>query len=61
MHKGDRVLLLSGEEGEIMERLDSTLKTYRIRVIKSKEIVYFDETKLKLKRRHFLNVLLERG
>ncbi len=61
MHKGDRVMLLSGQEGEIMECLDSTLKTYRIRVVKSKEIVYFDESKLKLKRRHFLNVLLGRG
>lgn len=57
MYKGDRVILLTGQEGEILERLDEKLKTYRIRLLETKEIVYFDETKLKLKRRHILNWL----
>jgi preprotein translocase subunit YajC len=60
MHKGDRVLLMSGKEGEILERFDMKLNTYRIRVVENNEIVYFDETKLKLKRKHILNVLLGR-
>lgn len=57
MYKGDRVILLTGQEGEILQRLDEKLKTYRIRILETKEIVYFDETKLKLKRRHIFNLL----
>lgn len=60
MYKGDRVILMSGKEGEILELLDMKLKTYRIRIIENNEIVYFDETKLKLKRKHLFNVLLGR-
>lgn len=60
LYKGDRVLLLSGQEGEILDLIDETLRTYRIRLIENNEIVYFDDTKLKLKRKHFLNVLLKR-
>lgn len=60
LYKGDRVLLLSGKEGEILDLIDETLRTYRIRLIENNEIVYFDDTKLKLKRKHFLNVLLKR-
>lgn len=60
LYKGDRVLLLSGNEGEVLNLIDEALRTYRIRLIDSSEIVYFDETKLKLKRKHFLNVLLRR-
>jgi preprotein translocase subunit YajC len=57
MYKGDRVILLTGQEGVILQRLDEKLKTYRIRILETKEIVYFDETKLKLKRRHIFNLL----
>jgi hypothetical protein len=60
MYKGDLVTLLSGQEGEIMECLDRNVKTYRICLLKSKEMVYLDESKLKLKRKHFLNRLLGR-
>lgn len=60
LYKGDRVLLMSGKEGEILERFDMKLKTYRIRLLENNEVVYFDETKLKLKRKHILNVLLGR-
>jgi len=60
MHKKDRVTLMSGKVGEIMECLATVPKTYRIRILDSGEIVYFDETKLTLKRKHILNVMLRR-
>lgn len=60
IYKGDRVTLLSGKEGEILDQVDAALRTYRIRLIENNEIVYFDDTKFKLKRKHFLNVLLRR-
>ena len=60
IYKGDRVTLLSGKEGEILDQVDAALRTYRIRLIETNEIVYFDDTKFKLKRKHFLNVLLRR-
>ncbi len=60
MYKKDRVTLLSGEVGEILECLQTIPKTYRIRILDTREIVYFDETKLTLKRKHFFNVILRR-
>lgn len=60
LNRRDRVTLLSGQEGEILELVDATLKTYRIRLIENKQIVYFDETKIKLKQKHILNLLLGR-
>lgn len=60
MHKKDRVTLMSGKVGEIMECLQTVPKTYRIRILDTSEIVYFDESKLTLKRKHILNVMLGR-
>jgi len=60
MHKKDLVTLRSGNVGEILECLPTIPKTYRIRIIDNNEIVYFDESLLKLKRKHILNVLLGR-
>lgn len=60
MNKKDRVTLMSGKVGEIMECLPTVPKTYRIRILDTREIVYFDETKLTLKRKHILNVMLRR-
>ncbi len=60
MYKKDRVTLMSGQVGEILECLPTIPKTYRIRILDTHEIVYFDETKLTLKRKHILNVMLRR-
>jgi preprotein translocase subunit YajC len=58
--KGDQVELLSGQLGKVLELVEPEVKTYRIEVAATRQIVYFDETKLKLKRKHFLNRLLGR-
>lgn len=60
MYIKDRVTLRSGKVGEILECLPTVPKTYRTRVLDNSEIVYFDESLLKLKRKHILNVLLGR-
>jgi hypothetical protein len=60
MHKKDHVTLRSGKVGEILECLPTIPKTYKIRVLDTSEIVYFDESLLTLKRKHILNVLLGR-
>lgn len=56
--KGDEVMLASGQLGKILGLVDEYVKTYRIQLLESREIVYFDESKLTLKRKHFLNRLL---
>jgi len=60
MYKKDRVTLMSGKDGEILECLPTIPKTFRIRILDTHEIVCFDETKLTLKRKHILNVMLRR-
>jgi len=60
MNKKDLVTMMSGKVGEILECLPTIPRTYRIRILDNSEIVYFDETKLTLKRKHILNVLLGR-
>jgi len=60
MYKKDHVMLMSKRVGEILECLPTIPKTYRIRMLDNNDIVYFDETKLTLKRKHIINVLLRR-
>jgi hypothetical protein len=60
MYIKDRVTLISGKVGEILDCFPTVPKTYRIRILDNREIVYFDESKLLLKRKHFLNILLRR-
>lgn len=57
-NKGDKVMLVSGQLGKIKGLVDEYVKTYRIQLQESGEIVYFDESKLTLKRKHFLNRIL---
>lgn len=56
--KGDEVTVLNGKVGRIQSLVDEFVKTYRIKLKDSGEIVYFDESKLRLKRKHFFNRLL---
>jgi len=51
-------MLVSGQLGKILGLVDEYVKTYRIQLLESREIVYFDESKLTLKRKHFINRLL---
>lgn len=56
--KGDEVMLASGQLGKILGLVDEHVKTYRIKLAESGDVVYFDESKLALKRKHFINRLL---
>lgn len=56
--KGDEVTLISGKVGRILGLVNEYVKTYRIELKDTGEVVYFDESKLTLKRKHFFNRLL---
>lgn len=54
--KHDIVLLPDGTEGKVLERLIADrITVYKIQ--KGLEVQYFDEHKVTLKKRHFLNYL----
>lgn len=54
--KYDIVLLPDGTEGKVLERFAADrITVYKIR--RGAEIQYFDEYKVTLKKRHFVNIL----
>lgn len=58
MRKGDLVVLLDGREGKIMELVAiPPQKVFRIKVFDKGYIDYFEESKLRLKKQHFINAL----
>lgn len=54
----DTVTLPDGSIGRVVEVFVATQsRVYKIQRVDTDEIIYFDETKVTLKRRHFRNVL----
>lgn len=60
IRKKDLVFLPDGSFGQTLEAfVTDRSRVYKIRKIDSNEILYFDETKVKLKKQHVRNFLTD--